>query len=382
LTDETELKAETDDRVTPLTVQLVNVDEKLEAHVNFVIDSARKKIRGPVDTAAPWTDEQKEALLREVYDNTGAYRKGTGIFIGVRALGAGKEVSLHPEVVFWIEHFLQPEKNEIAKVTFRQTRFGKNNIHPIFGKVISHKTMLAANHSIAKVIRVKDVLLGSDKWGHFFMQGYWYHHAKLKNKRERHEYGQYMEGDSDLREERRRKYSKLAREWVSDFRFGYFGAWSTGVISLADGQANEGGFQFYTKLFNDPEGYRFDLDDYMEFIPQMNEQTNPSKFASGIDVSDVPHANFPMNEEFKRVHDLLMSGNYQGGFLEADRLFKITQPVKDYYLADQYENFLELRKAAFYYGKVCDEPDGDFEALQPTFEFRKKHQLPEVPKCQ
>ena len=124
------------------------------------------------------------------------------------------------------------------------------------------------------------------------------------------------------------------------------------------------------------------LDDYMEFIPLMNEQVNPSKFAHEISVNDTPQGNFSMKKEFERVLSLILSESYQGAFLEADRLFKTTQPIKDHYIPVQYEEFLELRKAAFYYAKVCDQPEVDFETIKPTFEFRKKHNLSETPNCQ
>src|SRR5437016_2817340 len=58
------------------------------------------------------------------------------------------------------------------------------------------------NHGIAPTIRVRDWLMGTDKWGHFFQQGWWLFNLSnpsqgapmLFNDNERLVFSDYLEG--------------------------------------------------------------------------------------------------------------------------------------------------------------------------------------------
>ena len=81
---------------------------------------------------------------------------------------------------------------------------------------------------VGKTLRLSGVLVGSDKLGHFFSQGYRYYARHRRGKPE----------DEILRQGRRHE------TWV-------FGTISTGVFSNADLVANYEGYLFYRSLFED-----------------------------------------------------------------------------------------------------------------------------------
>ncbi|MBF0442874.1 MAG: hypothetical protein HQK54_13290 [Oligoflexales bacterium] len=90
-----------------------------------------------------------------------------------------------------------------------------------------------------------------------------------------------MEGDPDLPEALYNKYWYLFVKNSSPIvRFGYFGSASTGVVSYADMNANENGYNFYQRLKSDPLHYQFRFSDYN--INEMNETNVPSKFTHGV----------------------------------------------------------------------------------------------------
>lgn len=375
-----DVKAETDDRLTPLTANLVNTDKKIEDHMNAMINQARQETRGTLNSHGNWTNEQKEALLRRVYDLLGAYRPGTGIIVG--AFGIGKEVSLHPEVVFWLAHNLDDEKNEIVYLRFKQSRYGANVIGILNGKVVAHKSLKAADHSIAPVIKNRDILLGTDKWGHFSMQGYWYWASKLPGKVDRTKYGMFMEGDPALAPEERAKFDAMAKKWISSFRFGYFGAWSTGVISHADMQANEAGFQMYSSIFADPDGYQFSLDQFADALPQMNEQNNPNKYSYGVEANDTTKP-VKIDAEVKEIVSLMKASKYAEALTAGDRIVKKMDLVREYYRDEDYSRYNALRGAAWYYYMKCKEPSEGFMEAMPSEELLGEFGLPGSPvNCQ
>ncbi len=74
--------------------------------------------------------------------------------------------------------------------------------------------------------------MGTDKWGHFFQQGYWYFEllhgmkgdaqATLMN-----QYGQYLEGDPAFPKGDKAILSQLntfSRQYNASMKFGYFGS--------------------------------------------------------------------------------------------------------------------------------------------------------------
>jgi hypothetical protein len=81
---------------------------------------------------------------------------------------------------------------------------------------------------VGRTFRVNDVMVGSDKFGHFFSQGYKYYKRDLK-------------GWDDERVVNRGAY---AERWL-------FGQLTTGVYANADLVANYEGMRFYLSLFKD-----------------------------------------------------------------------------------------------------------------------------------
>jgi|DEB0MinimDraft_6_1074348.scaffolds.fasta_scaffold48699_2 hypothetical protein len=81
---------------------------------------------------------------------------------------------------------------------------------------------------VGRSFRVNDVMVGSDKFGHFFSQGYKYYKRELR-------------GDSF---ERIISKGAFAERWL-------FGQFTTGVYSNADLVANYEGWRFYQSLFRD-----------------------------------------------------------------------------------------------------------------------------------
>ena len=147
---------------------------------------------------------------------------------------------------------------------------------------------MTADHSIAPVVRIGSDLVGIDKFAHFLEQGYWYfdatHQGLLQDAAERREFGLYMEGDPDLDKTLHSKYRAIYSRYCPACTklggFGYYGSKSTGVVSYADTNANESGYEFYQQLWANPAGYELRLADYA--TGTWNEQNNPSKFVSGV----------------------------------------------------------------------------------------------------
>lgn len=79
-----------------------------------------------------------------------------------------------------------------------------------------------------RTFRVHDVMVGSDKLGHFFSQGFKYYRRQLRG----------------MSEERILRRGRRAERW-------FFGGLTTGVFSNADLVANYEGYRFYQSLFED-----------------------------------------------------------------------------------------------------------------------------------
>jgi hypothetical protein len=247
-TDPTGL-TECDDRETVNTVRLVNCDRILEAHVNDAIELARGEYNGMPDG-----DAKGEAIAEEVYNQLGADSGfAGGLFSKIEAWLNDKNT------LPTIEQ--DGENPMIYRYTFKNSLYGDNPVSILAGKVPAHKIQLAADLSIAPTIRVGGVLMGTDKWGHFFQQGYWYWANKL-NAGERKQLGLYLEGDvkgfhgcvlpdtpKEAEMRRQAMMDKLKNTGgLPKPGFGSLGAETTGVISYADIAANEEGYKFYLNL--------------------------------------------------------------------------------------------------------------------------------------
>lgn len=165
---------------------------------------------------------------------------------------------------------------------------------------------------IAPTINIKGTLMGTDKWEHFFQQGYWAFDAGM-NDMEAHAYGFWLEGDPTSRGRFFLCYPELEKRWAKfnlhqrhdlvdtyykniSAKFGVktwmgmYGSLSTGVVSYADNEANIAGMHFYQKLFKAYKKgqksytFTFSVKDYK--ITGFNEQNVPNTFDPGLIVND------------------------------------------------------------------------------------------------
>jgi hypothetical protein len=92
--------------------------------------------------------------------------QGTGINGGDISKLTGDEL--------WLETNLA-KGTEIVRLTFAQSRYGIDGV--TWGKFLTGPWSLLAkeyaDHSIAGTLRINNTLMGTDKWGHFFQQGFW-----------------------------------------------------------------------------------------------------------------------------------------------------------------------------------------------------------------
>ena len=107
-------------------------------------------------------------------------------------------------------------------------------------------------------IKVGGILMGSDKLGHFFQQGFDYYRIAIVEKQ-----GQNAATDEGKRTERE----------------GY-GMDTTGIYSNADLTANLSGFSFWKDLLSNPQGYSFDISNYA--TQDWNEEFNPNFYAKNV----------------------------------------------------------------------------------------------------
>ncbi|MBF0442873.1 MAG: hypothetical protein HQK54_13285 [Oligoflexales bacterium] len=157
-------KLETDDRSLPRTKNLVDVSSILERMINEKIERVREK-----SNLKDGADEiEVDAFIAEVSRAFTKPREGTGFGIGKY------QISPLDEIEASIVETLKSEKNEMLSLKFNDSKYKDNPVGILSGKVPSHKTQIFADHSIAPLIRIGDVLIGVDKIGHFFSQGYWY----------------------------------------------------------------------------------------------------------------------------------------------------------------------------------------------------------------
>ena len=314
-TDETDPSGlrECDDRLTARTANLVDVSKELEDHVNEIISNAWRNaqsevkantrerangtrfIRGGLGTDI---EEAGNHLLRNVFDNLGADEPGSGVDVTGTVFWNGSHSQLG-KIGVWLDNNLDPSKNQIAKITFSQSRYHRNTFGRAAGARIPWLyTKETANHGLAPTINVNGILMGTDKWEHFFQQGYWYYYAAyeegfyLSDPKIREGFGKWLEGEDDPSTA---QYESVYKGIFSTFNHepvkkGIFGSYSTGVISHADMAANEQGYQFYHNLYEafvtNPDGSPFRFSAIKYTTTMMNEQSNKNTFVHGLQVDD------------------------------------------------------------------------------------------------
>ena len=278
-------KQETDDRASPLTAMLANQNIQIEKAINNALVLARKTVNPDNE---PWDETLRLALVADIYSTLGGDQAGSGI--GLDGIGIPLEVSAFTKLESWIMANLKPDAHQIVSVRFKDSRYGDNPVGLFATRIPSHISQITADHSIAPVVKIGDTVVGIDKIGHFFQQGYWYFDAirrgDLATSAEMHELGEFMEGHPDLPKELHDKYQKIFERYCKATAivggFGYYGAASTGVISLADMAANEDGLRFYTDLFAAPDTYRFYFDTLD--ISLWNEENHKNLYVPGLKV--------------------------------------------------------------------------------------------------
>jgi hypothetical protein len=234
------------------------------------------------------------SLARQVYGRLGADNPDSFI------TRAGKKLAPIAEIGVWLDNNLSTDEDiagadfQILKLRFRGTQFGENDVGP--DRLLDIPWLFdigTADHGIAPVINVKGVLMGTDKWEHFFQQGYWLFDMGMTNPDKygskdpshwRKAFSEWLEGfpaAPDLKE-----FRTYVSPYNKDVRKGYYGTYATGRASNGDVAANEQGFQFYMRLYEsfqkDPKGapFTFSLKDYD--VRGFNEENNPGYTVPGL----------------------------------------------------------------------------------------------------
>jgi hypothetical protein len=220
-------------------------------------------------------------VARAVYDRLGANDPNSRVNVG------GFRFAPIANIGVWLDNNLSSRHNEILKLRFGQTQFRRNTPGPT--RVARDFPWLAtadtADHGIAPVINIRNVLMGTDKWEHFFQQGWWLFDRAQTDRgfwreKTRAAFSRWLEGFPSSEGERH-YFPAIATQCdrAIDGQRGYFGTYSTGVASTGDVNANEEGYHFYRRLAREfernPRGtpFVFSVDDYR--YSGFNEEHNP-----------------------------------------------------------------------------------------------------------
>jgi RHS repeat-associated protein len=246
----------------PKNRKLVDVSDILEDHVDKVTARAWDQAKAAGDDA--------RGFVKRVYEQLGANAPGSGV---KTKFGDFAPIA---KIAVWLDFYLSVDKNQIAKWSFRQSRYGDN---PASRAGVLYIPWLyndeTAQHGLAPTIRVNGVVMGTDKWEHFFQQGFWLFDNGMTYDQGK-TYSEWLEGVDNARGSLMDLYPALPRKWGvkwdqlnpprkhamidTEFSrisskygertwFGKYGSWSSGVISHADVNANLAGMEFYRKLY-------------------------------------------------------------------------------------------------------------------------------------
>jgi hypothetical protein len=232
--------------------EIANLDEcwmEINQYVNAAIQKGREAARGPTGV---------ETILQTVYDEIGV-NPSRDVGYSKIEVWAGK---LPPGKA------IPPDK---AKTKYQN----------VPGRGASKTTWLLwnGNPPLCPVIKLNNILVGTDKLGHFFQQGYqcyrenWDDHFLYKFD-EAVKALKVVQGPNPMPEDR------PARVYGWAMETGGFGLLTTGVYSKGDQAANLSGRQFWKDLAADPANYVFDIRKYVG--PPWNEESNPSLYADGV----------------------------------------------------------------------------------------------------
>lgn len=271
-----DFSAETDDSENALSQNVVDTAHRFENYVNAKL----KGLRLENSTKTPGGKDfiNRESLVDSAFAAFGKEVSGTGY-----GIPGFLEVSQLVEVEHWFISQFDRTKNEILYVPWDKSKYRDTEL----GFLVSIKNMNPmliskgiANRALHPVVRQNGVLIGLDKWGHYFDIGYKYfkHSETRLSKEKRDGMTRFLEGDPSMTAAEQEPYARIAKEMDFKYFFGVYGTRASGMYSLADGFANEAGFHFYNELFKNPAGYQFKLSDIdlSTFNEQLHPNINPS----------------------------------------------------------------------------------------------------------
>jgi hypothetical protein len=260
------LLQESDERECGASKDLVNIDTQLEQYVNKVIDEERTAM-GP-----DLRKSRAGALLAErVYKRLGEFAPGSGWGMGV-GQESGAELAPTTGIEVWLHKNLAEARHEIHHVTFAKSRFAESGSGPTSTAPVWVFDS-TADFAVSPTVRLGGTLIGTDKIGHAFQQGYWYYLTSF-GQAERRLMGLYLEGAPGLTSAQKDFVGKKLREIYPLTVFGIFGIVPTGIISYADMNANEMGYHLYIAIVDHPLEYRFKASELD--ARQLNEILVPS----------------------------------------------------------------------------------------------------------
>jgi hypothetical protein len=332
-----EVKQEADDREGERTKALVTSHLKFQDFVNSIVQDGIKETKAnPEELPAyvfdrigqkqPRTGYRVNEILPKMFRDHLAEKKiALGNFIPLSAA----EVWLEDNLVWEVASSEKQSEHarfrdvtlktasgtlppEILRFTWKESRFGSKNEDKWQDRLLywtrnpTVMTQSGADHAMSPTVRMsgkkkgggtEDVLIGIDKFAHFFNMGYllYAHPETRSNKELRWKVSQFLEGDPALLGITKSEYKKLqdvAQELgrigkTSGYAlFGFLGGLSTGVVSQADMEANEYGFQFYQCLAEDPARAKLDFVNGTCFdtefsIGLFNEEKTPNQLIRG-----------------------------------------------------------------------------------------------------
>ncbi len=194
------------DNLTDRHLPLADVTAPLSAEVDRVLAEVVAEVNAQTACALPEA-ETRQALARAIYDEMAADELVPGRS-GLRALGFDRYSA-------WVE------KGDLPRRDFHDRR-------DIYGSLTTLQHMLLRWAGVCATVRVGDVLVGTDKFDHFFEEGFdsWRHADFGATPHEAHDFGVRTE-------------------------LSIYGLQASGAFSFADLQANHDGYRFYDGLLRE-----------------------------------------------------------------------------------------------------------------------------------
>jgi hypothetical protein len=214
-----EVMAETYDGPPPSDIQLIDMTAEVNLYVNRMLGIARGKARG------------SPKLEAEVYDQLGFPSNLAYARIEQWANALDKATPGHPGKIYQprVEDSQYRGRSSLSLATF-----------------------------LAPVMMINDILIGTDKLGHFFQLGYSKYYKEILGGKSPADAA--TEGDKT--------------------ESGTFGIDNTGVYSNADIAANRDGMQFYQNLARNPN-LDFKITDYISY--KWNEASNANLYGGELE---------------------------------------------------------------------------------------------------